>query len=115
MANDKNCGYTKKSIGAITSENYATQELQTKNTTNNTMNPYRNINLKELPALLRASYDENGGDMENAAHDLETIDLMLGVLKTKSLINSRSRKKETRWSRGRNFQGIMEAIILRNK
>ena len=79
------------------------------------MNLYANINNRELPSLLKACYETNGGNMEAAAHDLETMDLLLGIIKNKSLINSRSRKKETRWSRGRNFQGVMEAVILRNQ
>lgn len=79
------------------------------------MDLYKNIKNRELPSLLRTSYEINNYNIEETAHDLETIDIMLGVMKNKSLINSRSRKKETRWSRGRNFQGVMEAIILRNK
>ncbi len=67
----------------------------------------------ELPILLECFYEENNGDIQKTAHDIKTIDMMLGVIKLKSLINARSRKKETRWSRGRNFTGIMENIILR--
>lgn len=72
-----------------------------------------NIKDDELLTLLDVCQEENGGDFKKTAHDIKTIDLMLGVMKAKSLINRRSRKKETRWSRGRNFQGVMEAIILR--
>ena len=73
----------------------------------------KNIKDDELLTLLDVCQEENGGDFKKTAHDIKTIDLMLGVMKAKSLINRRSRKKETRWSRGRNFQGVMEAIILR--
>ena len=72
-----------------------------------------NIRPDELLTLLEVSLDENGGDIKQAAHDIKTIDLMLGVMKAKSLINRRSRSKQTRWSRGRDFMGVMEAIILR--
>ena len=73
----------------------------------------KNIKDDELLTLLDVCQEENGGDFKKTAHDIKTIDMMLGVMKMKSLINRRSRKKETRWSRGRNFQGVMEAIILR--
>lgn len=77
------------------------------------MNLYKNIKNRELPALLRASYELNNGNIEQAAHDIETFDMLLGVMRMKSVINSRSRKKETRWSRGRDFRGIIENIVLR--
>lgn len=73
----------------------------------------KNIKDDELLTLLDVCQEENGGDFKKTAHDIKTIDMMLGVMKMKSLINRRSRKKETRWSRGRNFQGVMESIILR--
>lgn len=73
----------------------------------------KHITNEELPILLECFYEENNGDIQKTAHDIKTIDMMLGVIKLKSLINARSRKKETRWSRGRNFTGIMENIILR--
>ena len=72
-----------------------------------------NIKNNELQILLEVSLEENGGDFKKSAHDIKTIDLMLGVIKMKSLINRRSRSKQTRWSRGRDFNGVMEAIILR--
>lgn len=43
------------------------------------MNLFRNIKNNELPTLIRVCHDENNGNMEYTAHDLETIDLMLGV------------------------------------
>ena len=72
-----------------------------------------NIRHDELLILTEVCFEENGDDFKKTAHDIKTIDLMLGVMKTKSLINRRSRSKQTRWSRGRNFTGVMEAIILR--
>ena len=79
------------------------------------MSLYNNISNRELPALLHSSYEENGGNIEKAAHDIETIDIMLGVMKMKSLINSRDRKARSRWSRGRNLHRILENIMLRDK
>ena len=73
---------------------------------------FRNITNTELPALLRANYDLNEGDMEKTAHDLETMDMMLGVLKMKSLVNSRERNAKSRWTRGRNLQAIFERLIF---
>ena len=78
------------------------------------MDLYKNISNRELPTLLRACYEESG-DMEKAAEDLETIDIMLGVIKMKSLINGRERNAKSRWTRGRNLTAILEHIILRNK
>lgn len=80
------------------------------------MNLYRNITNRELPALLRIAYEENNGNMEEAAADIETIDIALGVLKIRSLINARSRKaKANRWSTNRNFNGIMGNILQKRK
>ncbi len=75
----------------------------------------KNIKPEELIVLTEVSFEENGGDFKKTAHDIKTIDMMLGALKMKSLINAKSRKKETRWSRGRNFQGVIEAILLRKQ
>ena len=71
----------------------------------------KNISNRELPALLRASYEENGDNLEEAARDIETIDTMLGVMKMKSLIASRDRRASSRWSRGRNLHKILENIM----
>lgn len=80
------------------------------------MNLYRNITNRELPALLRIAYEENNENMQEAAADIETIDIALGVLKMRSLINARSRKaKANRWSTNRNFNGIMENILQKRK
>ena len=79
------------------------------------MNIFRNITNTEVPALLRACYEENAGNMKKTAHDMETIDIMLGVLKMKSLVNSRERSAKSRWTRGRGLQAIFERIMLRNK
>lgn len=74
-----------------------------------------NISATELPILAEASLEINEGDMDKVARDIETMDIMLGVLKMKSLINSRDRKAASRWSRGRNLNKILENVILRDK
>lgn len=74
-----------------------------------------NISATELPVLAEASLEINEGDMDKVALDIETMDIMLGVLKIKSLINSRDRKAASRWSRGRNLSKILENVILRDK
>lgn len=80
------------------------------------MNLFKNIKNRELPTLLQVAYEENNGNMEEAAADLETIDLALGVLKNRSLINARCRKaKVNRWSTNRNFKGIMENILQQRR
>lgn len=73
---------------------------------------YKNISNKELPTLLRAVYEECGKNIEDSAEVLDELDTMLGVLKAKSLINSRERSARTRWTRGRNLRAILEQIIL---
>lgn len=72
-----------------------------------------NISATELPVLAEASLEINEDDMDKVARDIETMDIMLGVLKMKSLINSRDRKAASRWSRGRNLSKILENVILR--
>lgn len=76
---------------------------------------YQHIKDDELPVLLRVCYKENNHDMEQTAHDLESIDMLLAVMKAKSLINRNDRRKGTRWSRGREFADIIGNIISRTK
>ena len=75
--------------------------------------PYRNIKESEIAVLATASHEENGGDLEKTAHDIETIDIMLGVMGMKSLIGSRDRSAKSKFSRGRGFKQILENIITR--
>lgn len=49
---------------------------------------YNNIKDRELPALLKANYEESEGNIEKAADTLETLDIMLGVMKARTLINA---------------------------
>ena len=78
-------------------------------------NLLNHIGNNEFPALAGASLEENGGNIQRTAHDLETMDLMLGVIKMKSLINSRDRNAKSRFSRGRGIREIFGNIILRDK
>lgn len=75
--------------------------------------PYRNIKESEIAVLATASHEENGGDLEKTAHDVETIDIMLGVMRMKSLLSSRDKRAKSKFSRGRGFKQILENIITR--
>lgn len=76
---------------------------------------YKHIKDNELPVLLRVCYEKNNRDMEQTAHDLESIDMLLAVMKAKSLIARNDRRKSTRWTRGREFADILGNIISRPK
>ena len=73
---------------------------------------YRNIKEDELLTLVEVCQQENNGDLKKTAADIKKIDTMLSVMKMRSLIDRRSKKKNTQWSRGRNFVDIMEKIII---
>lgn len=73
------------------------------------MSLYRNIKNDELPSLLKVCYDENNGDMEQTAHDLDTIDLALGAIKMRSLVNKHNGRKR------HDYRKVLEAIITRDK
>lgn len=74
---------------------------------------YNNIKDRELPALLKASYEESDGDIEKAADTLDTLDTMLGVMKARTLINARDRGARSRFSRGRGMKEILTNIMLK--
>lgn len=75
--------------------------------------PYKNISAKELVTLAKVAHEENNGELEKTARDIETIDTMLGVMKMKTLINSRERSAKSRFSRGRGLSQVLENIMLR--
>ena len=75
------------------------------------MDLYKNISNRELPTLLRACYEQNEGDMEKAAEQIETIDMMLGVLKLKTLVNVRDRKQKRKNLKGRTAHTLIRQII----
>jgi len=76
---------------------------------------YNNISSTELPALFASAYEESSNDIDKAAETLDKIDTLLGVMKMKSLINSRDRRAASRWSRGRGLRPILENVILLNQ
>ena len=73
---------------------------------------YRNIKEDELLTLVEVCQQENNGDFKKTASDIKKIDTMLSVMKMRSLIDRRSKKKNTQWSRGRNFVDIIGKIII---
>jgi len=75
----------------------------------------QNISEREMPAMMQASLEESRGDIGKAATTIQTIDTMLGVMKMKSLINSRDRRAASHWSRGRGLRPILENVILQNR
>lgn len=75
----------------------------------------QNISKTELPSMLQASLEVSRGDIDKAATTIQTIDTMLGIMKMKSLINSRDRRATSRWSRGRGLRPILENVILQNR
>lgn len=74
---------------------------------------YNNIKDQELPALLKASYEESDGDIKKAADTLEALDIMLGVMKARTLINARDRGAKSRFSRGRGMKQILVNIMIK--
>lgn len=70
------------------------------------MKIYKNISNEELPILLRVCFDANDGDIEESARDIDTFDLMLGVLKMSSLINKYNGRKK------HSYRQVLEAIIV---
>ncbi len=74
---------------------------------------YNNIKDRELPALLKASYEKSDDDIEKAADTLDTLDIMLGVMKARTLINTRDRGAKSRFSRGRGMKEILTNIMLK--
>jgi len=75
----------------------------------------QNISEREMPAMMQACLEASQGDISKAATAIQTIDTMLGVMKMKSLINSRDRRAASRWSRGRGLRPILENVILQNR
>ena len=76
------------------------------------MSLYPNIRNREFPTLLRVCYEDNGCDMEKAADELEKLNMLLGIMRMKSLIKARDRSAKTRWSRGRNLTAIISNVLV---
>jgi hypothetical protein len=79
------------------------------------MSLYKNITDRELTVLAPSCYESNGEDIKKTAHDLESIDLMLGVLKMRTMINNRDRSSKNSRTRGRGLRQILGQVLLRDK
>ena len=74
----------------------------------------KNIKSNEFPILASVVLEENNGDISKSAKDIKKIDLMLGIMKSKSLIvhyGRRTRKGTLRKIRG--LDEILANIIER--
>ena len=78
------------------------------------MSEIRNITSKEFPVLADVVLDENEGDIAKSAQDIRKIDLMLGVMKQKTLLLSGRRTKKGRLRKIPGLDEILENIIERD-
>lgn len=72
---------------------------------------YQHIKDDEMPVLLRVCYEENNHDMEQTAHDLESIDMLLAVMKAKSLINRNDAAKAHAGAADANLMTLSETLF----
>ncbi len=79
------------------------------------MSPFKNITKQELAVLAPSCFETNEKNLEKTAHDLESIDLMLGVLKMRTLINNRDRNSKSKRTKGRGLKQILQQVLLRDK
>ena len=76
------------------------------------MSNLKNITDAEFPILAHVILDERNGDIAKTATDIRKIDLMLGVMKSKSLLNNFGRRTRTgRLRRIKGLDTILENII----
>ena len=76
------------------------------------MSNLKNITDAEFPILAHVILDERNGDITKTATDIRKIDLMLGVMKSKSLLNNFGRRTRTgRLRRIKGLDTILENII----
>lgn len=78
------------------------------------MSEIRNIKGNEFPVLAEVVLEENDGDIAKSAHDIRKIDLMLGVMKQKTLLLSGRRTKKGRMRKIPGLDEILENIIERD-
>lgn len=78
------------------------------------MSEIRNITDKEFPVLAEVVLEENDGDITKSAQDIRKIDLMLGVMKQKTLLLSGRRTKKGRLRKIPGLDEILENIIERD-
>jgi hypothetical protein len=78
------------------------------------MSEIRNIKGNEFPVLAEVVLEENDGDIAKSAQDIRKIDLMLGVMKQKTLLLSGRRTKKGRLRKIPGLDEILENIIERD-
>ncbi len=78
------------------------------------MSEIRNITNQEFPVLAEVVLEENDGDITKSAQDIRKIDLMLGVMKQKTLLLSGRRTKKGRLRKIPGLDEILENIIERD-
>lgn len=78
------------------------------------MSEIRNIKGNEFPVLAEVVLEENDGDITKSAKDIRKIDLMLGVMKQKTLLLSGRRTKKGRLRKIPGLDEILENIIERD-
>ena len=78
------------------------------------MSEIRNIKGNEFPVLAEVVLEENEGDIAKSAQDIRKIDLMLGVMKQKTILLSGRRTKKGRLRKIPGLDEILENIIERD-
>lgn len=78
------------------------------------MSEIKNITDQEFPVLAEVALEENDGDIAKSAQDIRKIDLMLGVMKQKTLLLSGRRTKKGRLRKIPGLDEILENIIERD-
>ena len=78
------------------------------------MSEIRNIKGNEFPVLAEVVLEENDGDIAKSAKDIRKIDLMLGVMKQKTLLLSGRRTRKGRLRKIPGLDEILENIIERD-
>ena len=78
------------------------------------MSEIRNIKGNEFPVLAEVVLEENEGDIAKSAQDIRKIDLMLGVMKQKTLLLSGRRTRKGRLRKIPGLDEILENIIERD-
>lgn len=78
------------------------------------MSEIKNIKDNEFPVLAKVVLEENDGDIAKSAQDIRKIDLMLGVMKQKTLLLSVRRTKKGRLRKIPGLDEILENIIERD-
>ena len=78
------------------------------------MSEIKNIKNNEFPILAEVVLEENDGDIAKSAQDIRKIDLMLGVMKQKTLLLSGRRTKKGHLRKIPGLDEILENIIERD-